>query len=595
MRSYPSIEGGISNPPVVSSGRNLSIAAIAGRARKGIPFKRITIDSDNLESLLGKGIIGQPEIYQLFAHVNFFTTNVAEFVRVVDLATAKFPSLELKLGEALTGIVTVGEGAKAVIGTETLFLSELTVDGIIIIEGELHVVHTITDDTHLETVDNHIAGATSVSATKNEWVTRSDTYDTTMSLATSGMIVSLDDGSDEEVYGMSITDKINLELYDGTLVPVLTMGFHEKIAGTWEAITGESYTVSLNPNTKNDRGESLYWPTVLNDNKSIFKGLSLSRFLNHAEIPVISTPMGFVGAAAGSLPDTDAFQAGWDLFDTNDSASMMAIVPNSDITSAIYAIKIFYEKHALSFYSIPGTLSVDGAVTHRETLLSGVGNKRRFLVLNYGPISVNSDPFFGLPMDLDWDGAMTGACAFGDSGDSTAGDRVGIHSQPAGETRGLVSVYGIAEPKYALKHTELSVLGDNDINFLTVSNTTGACKIAMARTQVGHNVKAKERLVGVQRTQGYMLIWFLDYLEEVQHEADAVTKNMTKRGGEILRDALLATDSIHLPDEDEIDGDYTDALTTTFIHNSGSGLNDIGLSAYITGSSENFKVTVMSI
>ncbi len=595
MNSYPSITGGIAAPPVVPSGRNLSVAGIAGRSRKGWPFRRLTIDKDNLIKTIGKGIAGQPEVYQLYAHVNSYEGNVAEFVRVVDILTAKFPSLELKLNVALTGTMSVTAGSKAVVGVGTAFETELSEGGIITIEGEVHEVDTITDNLNFALKDNHVAGAAGASATKNEWVTRSDTYDTDIALSTSGMCVSLGDGSHEETYGMSLTGKTNLELADGVQVPVFTMAFHEKIAGSWEAITGESYTVSLDPSAKNDRGESLYWPAVLNAYKSNFKGISLSGFTNHDLIPEISTPMQFVGAVEGNAPDTADFQAGWDLFDGDDTAAMMGIIPNNDVDAAVYAIKIFYDKNALTCYSAPGTLTVDAAKTHRETILTGVGSKRRFLALNYGPMSVQSDPFFGLPMDLDWDGAMTGACAFGDSGTPEAGEDVGIHSQPAGETRGLVSVYGVAEPKYTLTHADKQKLGEVDINFLTISNATGACKISQARTQVGHNIRPKDRQIGVQRTQAYMLTWFKDYLEAVQHESDGVTEKQCARGAEILRDLLLGTNSIYTPKEGKAKEGYPEALTYTFTHNEDTGENDIGLAGYITGSSEFFNVTVMSV
>ena len=601
--SYPNIVGGYALPPIVPSGRNFSIAAIAGRSRKGLPFERITIDSDNLVTELGKGVKGQPEIYDLFAHVNTYKTNVAEFVRVVDLITAKFPSLELKLAEAVTGTVTIVADSPNVAGTGTAFLTELIEGGIITIGGVLHGILTITDDENLILAVNHVAGVTDATITKNEFATRADTYGTIIALVTSGIFVSLNDGSNEETYGMTITNKTDLELTDGILVPVFTIAFHQKIATVWGAITGESYTVSLDPDAVNDQAESLYLPTVLNNEGSIFKADVKNAFTDHDEIPVISTAMEFTGALAGDAPISADFQTGWDQFSGNDSMAMLGIVPNNDETAAIYAIKLLYDKNVPTAYNIPDNLDVDAGITHYDTIMAGVGNKKRFLAVNYGPITVASDPFYGLPLSLGWAGAMTGASAFGDSGDPAAGEDVGIHSQPAGETRGLISAFGTAKPKYTLTGPDMTKLGNMDINFLSISNSTGAVKIQQARTQIGHNVKPKEKQWGVQKTQAFMFTWFKDYLETVQHESDGVTEKRAKRGGELLRTLLLGSKSIYTPSAKQIadsakqygGSGFSEPLTTTFVHNEQSGENDIGLAGYIMGSSENFKVTVMSV
>ena len=595
--SYPAITGGFAAPPIVPSGRNFSIAAISGRSRKGLPYQRITIDKDNLISKLGKGVMGQPEVYQLYGHVNSYDTNVAEFVRVVDLLTAKFPSLELKLAEAVTGTVTVSADSPDVAGTTTDFVTELTEGGVITIGGVLHEILTITDGSNLILKVNHVAGVTAATITKNEWAIRNDTYDTTIALGTSAIVISLNDGSDEDTYGLTITDKTDLERSNGTLVPVFTLAFHQKIAGTWGVITGESYEVSMDPDAENDREESLYLPTVLSSGGSIFKGLTKSALTDHAEISLIATPMEFVGAAAGDAPDAENFQAGWDLFGGTDSRAMLGIIPNNDQAAAIYAAKLFFDKDVVSFYDIPGALDVDAAITHRDTFITGVGNKKGLLAMNYGPLKVASDPFFGMPLELDWSGPMAGACAFGDSDDPAAGEAAGIHSQPAGETRGLISVFGVAELKYTLSDSiDKPKLGEKDINYLVISAASGAVRIQQARTQIGHNVRQKDRQVGVNRAKAFILIWFKDYLENVQHESDGVTKKLAERGGEILRDLLLRTKSIYNPTAEEIAKyGFTVPLTATFVHNSDSGMNDIGVAAYIMGSSENFNVTVMSL
>ena len=276
---------------------------------------------------------------------------------------------------------------------------------------------------------------------------------------------------------------------------------------------------------------------------------------------------------------------------------MLGIVSNNDETAAIYAINLFHDKFANTAYNIPD-LSVDLAITHLATIMAGVGNKKRFLAVNYGPISVKSDPFWGMPLSLDWAGAMTGASAFGDNGGAAAGEDSGIHSQPAGETRGLVSVFGAAAPKYTLTHADKTKLGDKDINFITISNKTGAVKIQQARTQIGHNVRPKDKQWGVIKTQAYLYTWFKDYLEDVQNESDGVTEKKVKRGGELLRGILLGTKSIYEPSSEEIaktNGKYKESLTTTFVRNTETGDNDIGLAGYIMGSSENFEVTVMSV
>ena len=311
---------------------------------------------------------------------------------------------------------------------------------------------------------------------------------------------------------------------------------------------------------------------------------------------MISTPTEFVGATAGDAPVSADFQTGWDLFDGNDSKAMMAIVPNNDQAAAIYAIKLAYDNFMNTAYNIPDNLDVDAAITHYDTIMTGTGNKKRFVAINYGYMSVKSDPFFGMPLDLGWPGAMTGASAYGDSGDPAAGEDAGIHSQPAGETRGLISVFGAATPKYSLTHPDMTKLGDKDINFLSISNATGAVKIHQARTQIGHNVRPKDKQWGVIKTQAFMYTWFKDYLESVQHESDGVTKRKSLRGGELLSDLLFASKSIYTPSpEESAKSGQTVALQINFDHNSDTGLNDISLATYIMGSSENFKVTVMSV
>lgn len=61
----------------------------------------------------------------------------------------------------MTGVVTVGVGSPNVVGTGTLFTTELSVNDWVVIEGETHQVQTITDDLNIVLASNHSDGATS--------------------------------------------------------------------------------------------------------------------------------------------------------------------------------------------------------------------------------------------------------------------------------------------------------------------------------------------------------------------------------------------------------------------------------------------------
>jgi hypothetical protein len=61
-----------------------------------------------------------------------------------------------------TGTVTVGTGSNAVVGSGTLFTTELNVGDAIKIANEIFTVSTISDDTNLILDSNHVAGASGV-------------------------------------------------------------------------------------------------------------------------------------------------------------------------------------------------------------------------------------------------------------------------------------------------------------------------------------------------------------------------------------------------------------------------------------------------
>ena len=71
------------------------------------------------------------------------------------------------LSTALTGTVTVTAAASAVVGTSTLFTTELTVGDAIKIGTETFTVSAIADATHLTIDSNHVAGATTATAYKD--------------------------------------------------------------------------------------------------------------------------------------------------------------------------------------------------------------------------------------------------------------------------------------------------------------------------------------------------------------------------------------------------------------------------------------------
>ena len=66
--------------------------------------------------------------------------------------------------DVLTGTVTVSAGAAAVVGVNTLFLTELYVGSSIKIASEYFTVGAIADDTNLTLSANHVAGAAAVAA-----------------------------------------------------------------------------------------------------------------------------------------------------------------------------------------------------------------------------------------------------------------------------------------------------------------------------------------------------------------------------------------------------------------------------------------------
>ena len=72
------------------------------------------------------------------------------------------------LTENLTGTVSITLGTAAVVGIGTLFTSQLKVGNEITISGESFFVLTIADDLNLTIAANHVAGASTVTATTDK-------------------------------------------------------------------------------------------------------------------------------------------------------------------------------------------------------------------------------------------------------------------------------------------------------------------------------------------------------------------------------------------------------------------------------------------
>ena len=75
----------------------------------------------------------------------------------------------------LTGTMTVTAGTKAITGVGTLFDSELVAGtSVILLEGEHHLIATVTNDTDCDTTVNHVAGAAEAALTGTVSVTASE-------------------------------------------------------------------------------------------------------------------------------------------------------------------------------------------------------------------------------------------------------------------------------------------------------------------------------------------------------------------------------------------------------------------------------------
>ena len=94
------------------------------------------------------------------------TTGKASYAKVAapGFKSAVASAFDVAATTALTGTVSVSAGTKAVTGVSTLFESELSVGSVITFAAETHTVASITSDTALTLVANHVAGASGVAA-----------------------------------------------------------------------------------------------------------------------------------------------------------------------------------------------------------------------------------------------------------------------------------------------------------------------------------------------------------------------------------------------------------------------------------------------
>ena len=92
-------------------------------------------------------LVGEEQLFQIVADRDWVSGN---------------PYFKGRLDIELTGTVTVSQNSTSVIGTDTLFSSELNTDDSVKIGNEIFTINSITDDTHLTLDSNHTFGVTDV-------------------------------------------------------------------------------------------------------------------------------------------------------------------------------------------------------------------------------------------------------------------------------------------------------------------------------------------------------------------------------------------------------------------------------------------------
>jgi len=116
----------------------------------------------------------------------------------------------------LTGTMTVTAGTKTITGVGTAFDTELTAGtSVILLEGEHHLIATVTDATHIVTTANHVAGAAEAALTGTVTVVIAEAAvvgigtDFTTELVAGESVMKI--GS-EYIVVSAITDDLNLVL-----------------------------------------------------------------------------------------------------------------------------------------------------------------------------------------------------------------------------------------------------------------------------------------------------------------------------------------------------------------------------------------------
>ncbi len=270
-----------------------------------------------------------------------------------------------------------------------------------------------------------------------------------------------------------------------------------------------------------DYNEDVIWDAFVEDVESGFE----------AGEPAVATPVAFAGGSDGGVPDTEDFDAAWDLF-RNESVAcdlmFAAGVADEDVLSN--CIDIAELRHCTFLFDVSSSIKHDAAITW----LDAAGLDSRQAKAYHSPFAAN-DPYYGGKAVWGVSGEMASAHARGDQ--NFTGAVPGIHYAAAGEKRARLQRTGVVAlfPDDIL---DRDALYTSRINPIIVSGSGGAvCDDDLAL----YHQENYSRFGWVNRILNYIDHRFVQAARAAKFEPDGLTyKILYRLTKEIMEDLVTS-------------------------------------------------------
>jgi hypothetical protein len=527
-----------------TGGGPVSVGATVVQATKGEPAKVLRVTQKDWQDILGKPFskkVGGVKMEGL-RHVAdaLKDCNYVNVVRVVG-ANAKFPHLNLSLGDAIASIeVTAGgtgyttaptvtiTGGGGTGASATATVSDGVVTGIEIVAGGSGYSSVPTIG-----FEGDGTGAVATATLDSEAADSASAYGTSLVAGeTEVMVVWIADGD------KSTNRKLAIALNETKQRATLTL---TDLDENGDEYTVETHVVGIGVSDVDDMGQNAFIETVLERDSDCLRcdyneAATWAQF-SAAVAAGFASAVAFTGGADGEDPVATDWNDAWDLF-RNEAVpcDLMFAAGNDDEEVWANCIDIAETRHCTFLFDIGPSMKHDVAIT----TLTAAGIDSRQAKCYYAPFSAN-DPFYDGKTVWGVSGEMASAHARGDA--NYTGAIPGVHYAAAGEKRARLQRTGVAQlfPDDILDRDALYTAR---INPIIVSSSGGAvCDDDLAL----FHQENYSRFGWVNRIINYIDHRFLQAAGAAKFEPDGLTYNILYRLTKEIMDDLVTSGALVKP------------------------------------------------